>query len=123
MGPVAGSRRWACGHRTLDVAPGKQPGLDTNVGYYDVGTLSNAQLGSNATITLNACNAGWGGRYSIAQLIANQLRRNVYAYEVGMFFGQDPNRRYPRRNEKPPNSKPMFMLPLGGAQAIEFRPQ
>jgi hypothetical protein len=80
-------------------------------------------LGPNASITLNACHAGLGGRMSIAQLIANQLRRTVLAYPVDMYFSSDPT---PRRFQKvmvSPSAMPVYMVPNGdGIQPILFLP-
>jgi hypothetical protein len=74
------------------VAPGEQAGPDTNVSADNVNLLSNAQMVTSATITLHACYTGFGGgRYSIAQLIANRLQRRVYAPAAGTFFAVDPN--------------------------------
>jgi hypothetical protein len=87
---------------------------------YNVNLLSNSQLGPDATITLNACLAGKGKDRSIAQLIANQLRRKVYAYGVPMFFSTNPSAKWPGAD--PPNRKPVYMLPDGGAKLLCFAP-
>jgi hypothetical protein len=41
---------------------GQAAGDDTNLSQFNVGELSNVNLAPNVTITLNACNAGLGGR-------------------------------------------------------------
>jgi len=113
------------------LAVGQQIGDNWRISYVNVGTLSNAQLGPNATITLNACHAGLqtsSGKPAIARLIANQLRRNVDAYEVGMYFSQDPNDTHfnGRGLPNPPNSLPMYMIPEGGVpkpKPTPFRPK
>lgn len=60
--------------------------------------------------------------------MANQLRRDVYAYEVGMFFSQNPNETHFSGEglPDPPNSLPMYMIPGGGVpkpRPTPFRPQ
>jgi hypothetical protein len=104
------------------LAPGQGDDPSTNVASYNVGTLSNAQLGPSATIVLNTCRAGFGRSKSIAQLLANQLRRKVYAYPVGMFFSTDPAARFPSKDQLP-DSTPMYMIPWGGVEPIQFKPQ
>ncbi len=72
------------------LAPGEGTGQDTNVGDFNITTLQNIQLGPNATVTLNGCNAGAKtpdyNLPSIAQLLALQLQRTVFAYDVGIYF-------------------------------------
>ena len=60
-------------HGNSALFPGQDPGDANNVSVLNVGGLSNASLGPNVTVTLNACHAGLGGRNSVAQLVANQL--------------------------------------------------
>ena|SRR5258708_1255794 len=78
------------------LAPGQGTGQDTNIGDFNVATLQNTQLGAKATITLNGCNAGLetpGHRLPIAKLLALQLQRTVFAYDVGVYFShQDADR-------------------------------
>jgi hypothetical protein len=80
-------------------------------------------------ITLNACNAGLSlssEQLPIAQLIADQLRRNVFAYQVGMYFSQNPNDTHRGGIGQAPSSLPMYMLPQGGVpkpKPTQFRPQ
>lgn len=111
------------------VAVGQQIGDNWRISYKNVGTLSNSQLGPNATIALNACNAGlsWSpGQPPVAQLIANQLRRNVYAHQVGMYFSQNPNDTHHGGIGKAPSSLPLYMLPEGAVpkpKPIQFSPQ
>jgi hypothetical protein len=95
------------------LAPGEQAGRDTNVSLMNVNLLSNTQLDPAAIITLRACYAGFGsGRYSIAQLISNQLQRRVYAPLAGMYFGVDPNSTYTGTTapKNLPDQKPMYMI-------------
>ena len=64
-----------------------------NVSIINAGKLSNANLALGATVTFNACSAGYGpygGRHSIAQNIANELKRTVLAYPVDMYFSAGP---------------------------------
>ena len=107
------------------LAPGQGSGVYTNVSALDLNLLTNTQLGPNTTITVKACNAGLrpikGGGNSIAQLIANQLNRTVYAWKVGMFFSNDPTAAVPT---KASGTQPLYMLPLGGSRVSPclFRP-
>ena len=108
------------------LAPGQQSGASTNISYQNVGSLSNAQLGSGAefAITLNGCNAGArtpSGLPPIALLLANQLQRTVAAYKVGMHFSNldashDPTVVGPSSN---PSGLPMYM----NADGAPPRPQ
>ena len=107
------------------LAPGEQAGPDTNISADNVGLLSNAQLDPGATITLHACYAGLGaGRYSIAQLIANQLQRRVFAPRGGTFFTVDPNSRNSGGTapQRLPSSKPIYQLQDGGVPFGMFLP-
>jgi hypothetical protein len=98
--------------------PGEGSGFNTNISSLNVAKLSGSNLGPNATVTLNACNAGAGSN-SIAQIIANQLKVKVYAYPVGMFFSTNPNATLPGAA---PQATPSYMLPLYGAKPICFAP-
>jgi hypothetical protein len=114
--------RYSDGTRGSVLAPGEQAGPDTNVSEDNVTTLKNVQLDPKATITLHACYAGYGwGRHSIAQWIANQLQRRVYAPEAGTFFSVDPKAKapVPLPNMVP---KPVYLLQDGGEQFTCFGP-
>ena len=115
------------GHGGLDhhgnpaLFPGQAYGDAYNVSVLNVGQLSSANLGSNVTITLNACHAGLGGRRSIAQLIAKQLNRPVFAYPVDMYFSSDPTPRAFTKGMQAPTGVPTYMVPNGnGIQPIQF---
>jgi hypothetical protein len=110
--------------KTSVLSPGEQAGPDTNITADNVNLLSNSQLASGATVTLHACYAGLGSRrYSIAQLIANQLQRRVYAPRAGMFFSTDPNSSL---SGKPapalPNQKPIYQIQDFGKPLGQFSP-
>lgn len=111
---------------------GQNPGVNTNVSYENVGLLSNlvvANSGSNilastAAITINGCRAGTdvydyyaGFTTSIAQQLANKVRRGVYAYKVGMYFSAldaaHDTKFAPEENDKGPSSLPVYMVPVG----------
>jgi len=100
---------------------GQDPVSDENLTARNVGALSNSMFGPNVTFTLNNCHAAMGGTTSIAQSVANQLRRRVYAYTVGMFFSVDPHARVPNGN--PPNHTPVYMRAWGGSNPQAFDPQ
>jgi hypothetical protein len=117
------------GHAGLDsdgnsaLFVGQNAGQDTNLSILTVGQLSNINLGQNVTITLNACHAGYRGRDSVAQKIANQLKRTVFAYPVDMYFSSNPTPRHFSPSMKAPGSLPVFMVPNGdGLQPTAFRP-
>ncbi|MGO9095238.1 MAG: hypothetical protein ACLQGV_08440, partial [Bryobacteraceae bacterium] len=108
-------------HRNPALFPGQEFGDANNVTVLNVGQLSNAQLDPNVTITLNACHAGYGGRRSIAQLIANQLGRRVLAYPVDMYFSSDPTPRAYRKGMVAPSGVPTYMVPNGdGVLPLRF---
>jgi len=110
-------------HGNMALFPGQDAGDANNVSILNVGGLSNGNLGPNATITLNACHAGLGGRRSIAQSIANQLRRTVLAYPVDMYFSSDPTPRRFQKGMVSPSAMPVYMVPNGdGIQPIPFLP-
>ena len=111
---------------------GEQSGADTNIGSYNVTLLSNVRtansgsniLGANAAIEINGCSAGKdvmdyyvGAQISIAQLIANQTGRGVYAYKVGMYFSQqdrDNDQHYDgSTSPNPPATLPIYLVPVG----------
>jgi len=104
---------------------GGATGEATNLTPLNVNRISGAHLGPDTTITLNGCNAGFDpGNGSIAQAIANQLRRDVIAYKVPMFFG---GRQCPRNSGGPgskgPSKTPVHMCPEGGGAPTTFKPQ
>jgi hypothetical protein len=110
--------------------PGEQAGPDTNVTPFNYKTLSGVELGMNAAVWLNACNAAlwFNGHEPIAQLISNQLNRGVYAYEEGMFFSTDPNEKAlnGQKLPNPPDHVPIYMIPEGAPPKptwIPFQPQ
>ncbi|HVO97648.1 MAG TPA: PQQ-binding-like beta-propeller repeat protein [Bryobacteraceae bacterium] len=101
--------------------PGENTGQDTNLSIVNVDELSSINLGPNATITLNACHAGAGGKLSVAQAIAKQLNRPVLAYPVGMYFSSDPTPRIFQKGMATPTGVPVYMVPnANGLQPIRF---
>ena len=99
------------------LAVGQGKGRDTNVSALNVADLSNTQLSNNTSIVLKTCHAGLppisGGGHSIAQLLANQLNRGVYAWKVGFFFSHSPNATAP--HGMPSETQPMYFFPEGGS--------
>ncbi len=128
-GPIDGTVTYF-GHAGLDfrgnlaLFPGELRGDAYNVSVLNVNELSNSQLGPDVTITLNACHAGVGGKNSIAQLIANQLKRTVFAYPVGMYFSSSPTpRHFDAETMHAPTGVPTYMVPNGdGIQPTRFKP-
>jgi hypothetical protein len=122
----------------------------TNIDASDVSTLAGVQtanaggnsLGGNAAFTVNGCEAGFvffdalaQSETAIAQLIANNLKRGVYAYNVGVYFSQYDAQHDPHVSALLPNggmlygpsSLPDYMVPDGAPRHkpdyIPFRPR
>jgi hypothetical protein len=111
------------------LSPGQNAGPDTNVTSLNVKLLSNAKLGTGAQIFLHACMTGYGNRGfpSIAQLIANQLQRFVWAPYAGTFFSLIPNPAPTisgRNAPKIPNPayKPIYLVPDNAKPIGKFLP-
>jgi hypothetical protein len=110
-------------------------GPQYNLWSFTVGQLSNAKLGRDAAVVLYACNAGknYNGGTSIAQLVANQLKRTVWAYPVDMYYSANPAPRLMqpvgRKADGTPiwetvNTAPLYMVPnANGVRAIPFHPR
>ncbi len=112
------------GHSSYDrLYIGENPGAGTNLTAANVSDLSNAHLGENATIALLGCFAGSGGDLSIAQMIANQLHRNVTAFPNSAFFGgaKCPKNSHPR--DRAPSKVPVRVCQQGGAGPLTFYPK
>jgi hypothetical protein len=98
---------------------GQEAVVSENLYSGNVNVLSNAKLGPNAAITLNACDTAItdpGQGPPIAQVISNQLGRGVYGYKVGMYFSSynaanDPSRTGAGKNA--PSDLPVYMVPEG----------
>jgi hypothetical protein len=119
-----GAIRFPSGLELSALAPGEQPGPDTNISAQNVQSLSNAQLGPHAVMKLWACDAGKGGRNSVAQSIANQLQIVVYAPVMGVYFSNDPNVKAPDGTKLPvPNvSLPVYPIQQFGNPLVPFCP-
>jgi hypothetical protein len=125
---------------------GENSGADTNVTFANVSLLSNVRtahngsnnIGPNAAILLSGCNAGLtirdflaGADISVAQMIANQTQRGVFAYEVGLYFSTVDAAHDSHFSgvglKSPPNALPMYMVPEGTPghkpAAIAFTPR
>jgi hypothetical protein len=101
--------------------PGETAGVQTNVTSLNIGNLSNVHLGPNVTITLNACHAGYGGTRSVANQIAVQLKRTVFAYPLDMYFSSDPTPRAYKKGMVAPSGVPVYMVPnADGMQPTRF---
>jgi RHS repeat-associated protein len=98
---------------------GQDAGFYTNLTSQNIGLLSGANLGPNASLRLRSCHAGYGNP-SIAQSLANQLNRGVYAYDTDLFFSNDPNATYPTTVSP---SQPTYLIPHGGVPPIPFTPK
>jgi len=130
---------------------GQGTGDNTNIGAYNIALLCpppgckiDTILSSNTAIRINGCQAGETvlGYYtsphiqtSIAQLISNQLRRGVYAYDVGAYYshldaahdlyfdGKDP---ITGKIRLVSDNLPMYAIPQGAPgkkpPAIAFTP-
>jgi hypothetical protein len=110
-------------HGNYAIFVGQNPGDTNNLTIRTIGQLSNQQLGAGVTVTLNACHAGLGKGSSIAQILANQLRRTVFAYPIDMYFSASPVARRLQPGMKSPSSVPVYMVPDGdGIQPTPFKP-
>ena len=108
-------------HNNSALFPGEQVGDANNISILNVGQLSNTNLGPDATITINACHGGYGGRQSIAQQIAIQLKRKVFAYPVDQYFSSDPTSRRFRKGMVAPSHVPVYMVPnADNMQPVQF---
>lgn len=112
---------------------GGASGVDTNVSALNVSLLSAVRtayrhrniLGPNVSLWLNGCKAGEeiddyyaGYRTSIAQMIANQIQRGVFAYEVGTYFSRNTPATDPKNaadKQKFATRLPIYMVPVGPA--------
>lgn len=115
---------------------GENSGSDTNIASFNVSYLSGIQtanfnhnfIDQSATITINGCEAGktvfdfYAQKdLSIAELLAKNLNRTVYAYEVGMYFGTTDAQHdkwvtgvdATGKPRKVPDVLPMYMIPEG----------
>jgi hypothetical protein len=97
---------------------GQDPITAENMYAGNVTTLSNAQIGPNAAIWLNGCDAAVDapGGSPIAQLISNQLHRGVYAYDVGTYFSSSNAANDKSTNGiglQAPLDLPVYMVPEG----------
>jgi len=111
-------------HGLSALFPGELAGNDAyNITALNVRQLSNKNLGNSVSITLNACHAGLGNA-SIAQQMANQLKRTVYAPPVDMFFSANPNPHlYDPNTDVAPSGVPTYMVPNSTAPLKAFYPQ
>lgn len=109
------------------LAPGEQSGPNTNIGTYNLSLLLGRELMSKASVTLRACQVGYGGYYSFAKYMATQLNTNVYAPEAGMFFSLDPNSKASGAPADTPAiplnaTKPIYLLQAFGKPLKCFSP-
>ena len=106
---------------------GQALAADSNVSEFNANQLSNSQLAPTATMTIYGCHAGLRPvnkptAKSVAQVLADQLGRTVYAWRVGLFFAENQNERIP--SKKAPQGPSIFMTPIGGlgVKPCEFKP-
>lgn len=108
---------------------------DTNIEFRNVPQLAAVQTASNqsniitpsASWTIDGCKAAivvmdfYGNKpLAIAQEIADQIRRNVDAYSVGMYFsirdiGSATSKNYLGERDPLPASLPLYLVPIGPA--------
>jgi hypothetical protein len=99
---------------------GEDPCPGTNLDRSNVSQLSSRNLGSAATVELNSCNSGAGGRNSIAQLVATQLQRTTYGYNSPLGFTGTPG--VYNHNRYPPSTGPLYVAPTPGGSLVNFQP-
>jgi RHS repeat-associated protein len=111
------SSNWALFLGNLPPSGPYQPNLTSD----NVGSLSGAQLGPDATITIYGCNAGYGDN-SIAQLIADQLQRPVTAWAGALFFA-GASCPVSSAGQKAPGKKPVRMCAENRRKPRRFLPR
>jgi RHS repeat-associated protein len=112
------------GHSTYNALfIGQDTGPNTNLTFGNVSLLSNSHLGPDAVIALQGCFAGSGADESIAQAIANQLKRRVTAYPNSTFFAAGKCPKYTRPSDRAPNKPPARVCQQGGAPPLNFYPK
>jgi hypothetical protein len=111
---------------------GQAAGLETKIEYRNVSKVCDPTQGcnidnylsKNTAIRINGCEAGervydlYAQLFTaVAQMIAQQLKRGVYANEVGAYFSQldaaHDNHVSGEQLKHPPNSLPMYVVPAG----------
>jgi uncharacterized protein RhaS with RHS repeats len=86
---------------------GEGTGADTNLTAANVGNLSNANLGPNATIDLVACNSD-----GVSQDVATALNRPTTGTAGSMSFSPDPNAPMSSNpGTTPPDTGPLYLVP------------
>ncbi len=112
---------------TLFIGETSAPG--TNLDMFSLLGLSREHsIGPDAGIVLLSCNAGQQSNdtVSIAQMIANRLKRNVTAYPGDLLFSPNPNSAGSGATPgaQPPSTGSLYMVPdINGTRAIIFEPQ
>jgi hypothetical protein len=128
----SGGFLFSSGRIASELFIGSGTGADTNINFSNVNKLCNPPgctignyLSQNTAIRIFGCYAGTaiddalaGYTRSIAQIIANQLKRGVYAYDVGMYFSrqtanQDSNFSGKLVTTKFSDTLPIYMVPEG----------
>jgi RHS repeat-associated protein len=112
------------GHASFDsLFVGEQHLPGTNIDRSNVNDLSNEKLSSNAYIKLNACYSGGGGwTASIAGLMANHMRRTVWAFNGPTKFYGSPNAVRGSGDLYPPKTGGLYLLEDAGTRLVGYHP-
>ncbi|MGO9453839.1 MAG: kelch repeat-containing protein [Candidatus Binataceae bacterium] len=95
---------------------GQDPVVNENLYSGNVMMLSNTQLGSGVSVTLNGCDAGADivASDSIALLMSARLQVLVWAYNVGLYFSPlDADHETMWVRSAAPSDLPVYMVPVG----------
>lgn len=107
---------------------GEQSGVGTNLDLFSLGSLPRTNnLSPDSELVLLSCNAGrqGGGEVSIAQMIANRMKRNVTAYPIDTVFSPNPNSagNGATPGSQPPATGPLHLVPvIDGVAPIKYGP-
>lgn len=112
------------GHASLDVLfVGEQHAQGTNIDRSNVRQLSNEKLSAHAYIKVNGCYAGLGGwTNSIAGMMANHLRRSVWAFNGPTSFYGSATAVPGSAGRYPPKNGPLYLLEDRGTRMVEYKP-
>lgn len=101
---------------------GENAWAGTNVDLSNVFGLTPGNMRKNANVWLYCCNAGntASGMPCIAELMADIIRRDVYAFSSGMHYQNSPELRGLALAMPLKDRKPMYLVPDNGKPATLF---
>jgi len=108
------------------VALSMRSGPGTNLDSSTVNQISWGNLGPDAKITLYSCNSGneeGGVGSSIAQMVANASGKTTTGFTTGLGFSGKEGQYLYGKDAKPPETGPIYMVPVPPGKAQSFDPQ